>query len=110
MYPYKLQVQFGKKKGKRRRKRRHQSGAGLFDMLKKGAKMLTSDKAKKMLKYARKGVDYAAKGQDFLNNYVGQSGGYRRRRRTKKRQTYKLNRNQHGAGLFKLSYNVLKDI
>jgi len=24
MYPYKLQVQFGKKKGKRRRKRRHQ--------------------------------------------------------------------------------------
>jgi len=103
MYPYKLQVQFGKKKGKRRRKRRHQSGAGLFDMLKKGA-------AKKMLKYARKGVDYAAKGQDFLNNYVGQSGGYRRRRRTKKRQTYKLNRNQHGAGLFKLIYNVLKDI
>jgi len=38
MYPYKLQVQFGKKKRKRRHKRTHQSGAGLFDMLKKGAK------------------------------------------------------------------------
>ena len=47
MYPYKLQVQFGKKKGKRRRKRANQSGAGLFDILKKGAKMLTSEKAKK---------------------------------------------------------------
>ena len=109
-FPYELQVRLVRRKGARR-KGNNQSGAGIFDILKKGVNFLTSEKAQKILKYAQKDVDYANKGQKFLSKYNvpnNQKGGYNTRRK-RKRKT-RRNRKQAGAGIFKLLYNVLKEI
>ena len=56
------------------RKYSHQNGTGFFDIIKKAGKFLGSKKARKILKYGRKGLHIAEKAQRGIAGFTGQSG------------------------------------
>ena len=58
----------------RKRRIHMQNGAGIFDIIKKVGKFIGSKKARKLLEYGRKGLDFADRAQKGIANFTGQSG------------------------------------
>ena len=58
----------------RRRRMYRQNGAGFFDIIKKAGKFLGSKKARKLLEFGRRGLDFADKAQRGIASFTGQSG------------------------------------
>ena len=58
----------------RRRRNYMQNGAGIFDLIKKAGKFLGYKKARKLLEYGIKGLDFADNAQKGIASFTGQSG------------------------------------
>ena len=64
----------------RRRRNHMQNGAGIFDLIKKAGTLLGSKKARKLLEYGKKGLEFADKAQRGIASFTGQSGCWHERR------------------------------
>ena len=92
---------------RRRYRRDHQSGAGIFDLIRKGAKFLGVKKARNILNMAKKGLSMADKIQRGLASQypeeqsgagalmLGGASGRRRRRKLNASQVKQMRRLYH---------------